>query len=591
MTQDNVSDYMSIESILAIECGSTVTQAILIDRVDGEYRMVARGEAPSSVEPPWSNVTASVQMALNQLTDVIGWRFLDERGQIIRPEHQEGGVDVVVAVASAGEPMRLVLGGIMHDVSLSSARRALSTSYAIIEGTVALDRRESSVLNTDIQGQVDLIQEVKPDLILIVGGVDGGASGPVLQAAEAAALACSTMPDGMRPIIIYAGNTALRQQVAEIVGADAELRSIDNVRPSMEIETPGPLQGEIEELYRQQKLERLPGFATLADWSPVPVLPTAKAFAHSLHYLAEMNNINVLGADVGGATVTIGALVDGQFDLAIRSDLGLSYNAAHILEQVPVESIMRWLPFELGPVEIENALHNKALRHRTLPHSREDLYLEQAVAREVLRLTLGDLARRWPAGSSRIYPDLSPKFHLIVGRGGAVANAPHYGQAALILLDALQPVGVSGLAVDKFGLLAPLGAVAMVNPLAASQVMDRDALLNLGTVVAPVGSAREGEVALTFKIEYQDGRSLEVEVPYGSLEVIPLPAGQTALLELRPTRRFDVGLGSAGQAGTTKVEGGIIGIIIDARGRPLPISDDPEEQREKVQRWLWDMGS
>jgi hypothetical protein len=158
-------------------------------------------------------------------------------------------------------------------------------------------------------------------------------------------------------------------------------------------------------------------------------------------------------------------------------------------------------------------------------------------------------------------------------------------------LDALQPVGVAGLALDQPGLLALLGAVATVTPLTAAQVMERDALLNLGTVVAPVGMAREGEVALTFKIEYQDGRFLEVEVPYGSLEVIPLPAGQTATLELRPTRRFDVGLGSKGQAGTTEVEGGVIGIIIDARGRPLPIAEDPDEQREKVQRWLWDMGS
>jgi hypothetical protein len=116
-------------------------------------------------------------------------------------------------------------------------------------------------------------------------------------------------------------------------------------------------------------------------------------------------------------------------------------------------------------------------------------------------------------------------------------------------------------------------------------------LLNLGTVVAPIGSAREGEIALSFKIEYEDGRALEVEVAYGSLEVIPLPAGQVANLELRPTRRFDVGLGIKGQAGKTQVQGGFLGIVIDARGRPLPIAADPEQQREKMQRWLWDMGS
>jgi hypothetical protein len=106
-----------------------------------------------------------------------------------------------------------------------------------------------------------------------------------------------------------------------------------------------------------------------------------------------------------------------------------------------------------------------------------------------------------------------------------------------------------------------------------------------------VGAGREGEVVLRFRIEYEDGRTLKVEVLHGSLEVIPLPVGQTANLELRPSRKFDVGLGTRGLAGTTKVEGGVIGIIIDARGRPLPTATDPEQQQEKVQRWLWDMGS
>jgi hypothetical protein len=586
-------DYMAIESILALDCGSTRTRAILIDQVGGEYRLIAHAEAPSTVEPPWNDVVASVRHAVTGLSEISGWRFLDERGHIITPEHQEGGVDAVVATTSAGKPLRLVISGIMRDVSLVSAQRALSTSYVVVEGTISLDRREDGThrTNDDIEGQLHLIQELEPDAVVIVGGVDGGASRPVLQSVQAVALACATLPESARPPVIYAGNTELRSRAAEIVGADAELRAVDNVLPRIGLENPSPLQTEIEELYRQAKMERLPGFATLASWSPVQVLPTAKALAHTIRYLARLDGINVLGVDVGGATATIATVVDEQPYLTIRSDLGLSYNAARLLDREPVESILRWLPFEMAPTEVRNELHNKALRYRILPQTRQDLLLEQALAREVLRVTLAEIAPRWPKGPSLIYPDLLPKFHLIVGGGGVLSNAPNYGQAALILLDALQPVGVSGLALDNIGLLAPLGAVAMVNPMAATQVVEKDALLNLGTVVAPVGTGREGDIALTFKIVYEDGRSLEVEVPYGSLEVIPLPTGQTASLELRPTRRFDVGLGTKGQAGTTKVEGGLIGIMIDARGRPLPIADDPEAQREKMQRWLWDMGS
>jgi hypothetical protein len=589
MTQD----YTSAESILALDCGSTTTQALLIDWVDGEYRLVARTEAPSTIEPPWNDMVASVRHAVTQMSELTGWPLLNERGQIMSPQHQLGGVDTVVVITSASTPLRLVLAGVMRDVSLVSAQRALSTTYAIVEGVVSLDRRDDSThsVNDDIQGQIDLLQRLNPDAIVIVGGVDGGASRPVLQAAEAVAIANYAMPQSNRAAIIYAGNTELRSQVAEIVGAEAELRAIDNVRPSLQLENPGPLQAEVEGLYRQRKMEGLPGFSTLSSWSPVPVLPTAKAFAYTIQYLAQQDGINVLGVDVGGGASTVAAVVDEKLDLTIRSDLGLSHNADRILDQVTVESVSRWLPFEIDPTELRNILYNKSIRHRTLPQTREELLLEQAVAREILRLTLDDLRLHWSNGTSNPYATLLPKFHLLVAAGGVLANAPSYGQAALMLLDAVQPIGVAGMVLDRYRLIAPLAAVAMVNPPAAAQVMEKDALLHLGTVVAPVGTARVGDIALAFKIEYEDGRLLEVEVPYGSLEMIPLPEGQTANLELRPTRRFDVGLGTKGQAGTTRVEGGVIGIIIDARGRPLPMAQDPNEQREKMQRWLWDMGS
>jgi len=60
----------------------------------------------------------SVKQAIQQLSEVTGWLFLDDRGQLITPERQNSGVDTVVATTSASEPLRLVLAGIMRDVSL-----------------------------------------------------------------------------------------------------------------------------------------------------------------------------------------------------------------------------------------------------------------------------------------------------------------------------------------------------------------------------------------------------------------------------------------------------------------------------------------
>jgi hypothetical protein len=239
--------------------------------------------------------------------------------------------------------------------------------------------------------------------------------------------------------------------------------------------------------------------------------------------------------------------------------------------------------------EAYNRILNKALRPMTVPDTNEDLLLEQAVAREAISLTVERASKRW-LDSGASYPGLLPPVDLIVGRGGVLSQAPQLRQAALLLLDALQPTGVCALALDKASLLPQLGALASVEPLAAAQVVARDGFINLGTVISVVGTARQGAVALRVKMEYHDGQIIELEVPYGALEVMPLPQGHKAVVELRPSSRFDVGLGKKGRGGTTEVEGGSVGIIVDARGRPLSLPGHKERARKKIQEWMWEVG-
>jgi len=114
--------------------------------------------------------------------------------------------------------------------------------------------------------------------------------------------------------------------------------------------------------------------------------------------------------------------------------------------------------------------------------------------------------------------------------------------------------------------------------------------LTAGTVIALSGTARQGDTALRLDIRYQGGRTIQEEVSFGSLRVIPLQPGQHASLELHPAPGFDVGLGQPGQSATAEAEGGTIGIMIDARGRPLPIPDDGEDRRQRMQAWLDGIG-
>jgi hypothetical protein len=577
----------SIQSILAIDCGSTQTRTFLIGLVEDEYRLIAWAEAPSTLGPPWHDVAVSVRQAVDRMAATTGLRILDEQGQILILEGQPGGVDAVVGTTSANGPLRLILVAPTQQAPLESAQRALSHSYAIIEGLVTAQKGQGDVLIDDLESQVRLVQELAPDAIVVLGGEDGSASQAVLASLEAMDLASASLQQAQGcPPVIYVRNGSSRPEVEQAAGAGTRLQVVDDLQAALKV------------LQLQRRTQDLPVYETLEAWDLAQTLPTASAQAYTTQFLAQYaigdqgrlaeQMANVLTVDVGGTTTAAAVVLDGLPDLFVWNGLGTSYTMSRILNHVALESVLSWLPYPLDATEARTILLNKELRPHTLPQTLPDLFLEQAVTREIL----GWISTAWVGGQKAgAGAGTAPQFDLIVGTGGVLGNAPNPGLAALVLLDGLQPVGISSLALDLLGLMATAGAVASISPLAAVQLMKRDALLKLGTVVAPMGTTSAGQVALTVKIEYKDGRAMEVSAPFGALEVLPLPAGQRATLEIRPAPRFSLPGATRGRAITKEVEGGVLGVIIDVRGRPLSRAEDAEEQRARNRCWLSNLGA
>ena len=580
------ADYR-VESILVADCGSTMTKSAVVDLVEGQYRLVTQVEVPSTVEAPWEDVSQGVEHAVAQIERASGRILFDEQGLLITPERAGGqGVDAFVITTSAVPPLRIVLAGLVQGLSLASARRAARSIYADVVEVIALDdvtERRSE------EERVRLIQQARPDVICIVGGTDGGATTALADLARVVTLACSRLEEEKRPVVIFAGNADMRLEVAQIIGEEAHLKVVDNVRPTLDVENLSPLREEIETIHRERKMAGLPGLAVLNAWNPQAIMTTAQAQSRVIEYLARKYGPQkgVLGVDIGGATTVVTVQLDGLTQQIIRTDLGTSYSVERVLDQVEMDDILRWVPFSIEEGEARNLLLNKSLRPTTLPATHETLLLEQALAREALRLALTEARETWPVGQASPYPHLSPMFEPIVGSGGVLSCAPRPGQAALILLDAIQPIGVSTLVLDRRGFVAAMGAMASVNPLAAVQAASLGGLVNLGTVIAPVGQGREGEIALRLKVEELH---LEMDVPYGSLEVYRLPASEPLTLQVRPQRHFDVGWGP-GRGRKIQFSGGSVGLIIDARGRPLTLPPDRDRRQAKVQEWLWGMGA
>ncbi|MBC7224115.1 MAG: glutamate mutase L, partial [Anaerolineae bacterium] len=283
--------------------------------------------------------------------------------------------------------------------------------------------------------------------------------------------------------------------------------------------------------------------------------------------------------DLGAHTTAIAAQRGTAFALRALPGLGMAAWGDGRLKP-EAERLAAWLPEDISPEEVLEVAATLSAYPFTMAQGGWELLAEQALAREVIAHALAEAGMR---------PGLP--WDLMVGGGGFLAHLPRPGQVALVLLDALQPVGVSLLAVDATFLGPALGVIAAASPLAAAQVLEQDAFLKLGTTVCLDGHGREGDLALRVRVRYQDGDTLAVEVRAGGLEVIPLPLGEKAELELRPSRGFSLGPGHRGRVTRVHADGGLLGVVVDARGRPLRLPEEPEARRQKVQEWHWALGA
>jgi len=574
--------------ILATDCGSTTTKAILILREDGHYRLKVRGEAPTTVESPYDDVTVGVLNALAEVEELSGLRLV-EGGRIALPRSPAGvGADVFVSTSSAGGGLQMMVAGVVRSMTAESAERAALGAGAIVMDVVAADdgREEHE--------RIERIRRLRPDMVLLSGGTDGGTKTHVVEMAEML-LAADPRPRlgiGYKIPLIYAGNKDARAEVQQIIGDKTALQIVENLRPTLEQERLGEARATVHRLFLEHVMQQAPGYNKLMSWTSAPIMPTPHAVGNMVQTVASQRGIDVLAVDIGGATTDIFSVFGEVFNRTVSANLGLSYSICNVLKEAGVENISRWLPFPMDKADLTNRLRNKMIRPTTIPQTREDLFLEQAVAREALRLALvhhrslatglkgvqidrsiGDILSQEGAGETLVN---MMNLGLIIGSGGVLSHAPQRSQAALMMIDAFQPEGVTELAVDSIFMMPQLGVLAQVLPEAAMEVFERDCLIFLGACIAVRGQPRPGKPALKLRIP-----DLNLDKTYlaGDLEVIPLEDGKEVTAEIEPIGRLDAGAGP-GKSLQRKLKGGVVGLMIDARGRPLPW---PASEQERVE--------
>jgi uncharacterized protein (TIGR01319 family) len=592
-----------ISVILATDCGSTTTKAILIEKKGNEYRLIVRGEAPTTVEAPFEDVTMGVLNAVGEVEELTGRKLLDDKGQIISPAKGNVGTDIYISTSSAGGGLQMMVAGVVRSMTAESAERAALGAGAIVMDVIASNDKRLP------HQQIQRIRHLRPDMILLSGGIDGGTTTHVVEIAEliSAADPKPRLGIGYKLPIIYAGNVDAREAIKETLQDKVDLDIVDNLRPVLERENLLPAREKIHDLFMEHVMAQAPGYRKLMTWTDAPIMPTPGAVGLIIKTIADLEGIEVVGVDIGGATTDIFSVFTGVFNRTVSANLGMSYSVSNVFAETGLENVMRWVPFHMDERDLRNRVKNKMIRPTTIPQMMEELIFEQAIAKEALRLafiqhksfatalkgiqqqrTIADAFDQSMGGLTLVN---MMTLNMLVGSGGVLSHAPRRQQAALMLIDGFLPEAITRLAVDSIFMMPQLGVLSTVHPKAATQVFDKDCLIHLGTCIAPVGESKEEREILNYKFTMPDGKTVEDSIKYREMKRIPLGLDEktgiplTCKAELNPHRGFDIGAGKGNKIETT-LHGGVTGIILDCRGRPFNLPTDPKIRVQKLKEWM-----
>ena len=565
--ENETQETKALASFLIAECGTVNTTVALFDVAAGTYRLVSQATAPTTAAEPWLNIMEGVYIAIQQLEAITGRAFLTPQRKLITPARQNGsGIDQFVAIASAATPLSTSLVGLFDEVSLASGRRVLASTYTKIANSLSLGQEQNEEKHL-----AALIAE-RPDLIFIVGGTDGGAEQRLLHLVETVSIGIGPLA-AKRPVqVLFAGNKHLRERVRELLKDRTKVHVAENVRPNLETENLADAVRIVNELYSDVKIGTLPGVHTLHEWHQQPIIPTVQAFATIAKYFAALHKGRVLGVDLGSNSVSVLVADAHQVQIHMRTDLGMGQPVINLLDEVEPAAIARWVPQTISDEEIRDFIFHKSLNPQTIPTTELESFLEQAIARELIRC---------------VTPEPLPSFNILLARGQTLTNTPRPGQAILLLLDALQPTGIFSVALDKYGVLPALGALAIYQPLAVVQALEAGVLSDLGWVIVPSGKGQAGQSVVKGLVESPRGQ-FDLDVEYGRIDTTILDSGQVADITLQPDKRINLGFGT-GKGKKLSVRGGAVGLVVDARGRPLAAPDD-DKRLDQIRKWYWDVG-
>jgi len=553
-----------------IDVDYQTAQAVLFGRVEGRGRFISGSAVQSTAIPPIDDASVGARQSLRGIEDHTGLRIVGPDGVDV-PSRGEQGVDVIAVTGLPAVPVRLAMLALgetpMSGPMLAAARRTVT----VVEVLTARVRTSDGTLSGALLENA--IREFRPDALVLLQGNQVDA-----EWAATIGTLTSLVTDEIVNLIIIVASDQYQQQAAQAIGERADLRGIDPVEfPVGDIAA--ALETELQALYDG----RVDTAALVTATAPTPFVSRVRAADLVTRFVARRREQSVVAVDIADGAMVHWATPQ-QSDVQVRPDIDLGHHIRAIFN-ADLGALSQWLPVAVSHEDLSHWILNRALRPSTVAESLHDMLIERAILVELLRTVWTGLA-----ASRQSDVDL-----ILAGR--PFSTMPDPALAALALLDAIQPDpegGVVEMVLDTDGLVAAAGALGEQSPALAADVVEHDLIHPFATALVVRGSGTDGQLAVRGEVQNAQGETVRFTVPHGSIHRIAVDDGTTASLSLFCEGGCTIGGRSELTGIAIGPEGelrpGQLGLIIDARGRPINQQVEPGLRTGRVQNWFEDLG-
>lgn len=564
-----------VSTYLGIELAAQRTRAWLFDNESGVFQLKAQVD-----EPDYGDKREMIHQVLRELEKSSGQRLHTKHGKLfdINKDKNSSGLKGVGISYSMGKPIRATIIGVSEKFSLAPLRRLLQ--FFNVEIVLELDlQKEPNVSN-----QLETLISTAYDLVVLAGGVDAGPEKALRAVINNLRLVAQLRGKTNRPQIVYAGNKELADYAKLEIEIEDDLYLAGNIQPESGREDLSFAFNAVLKAIQRVRIKEFPEFEDFSGDPDIRFLPSEFGRGRIDHWL-EQTQIN------GKGLLHIHLEPDHGHILAVRDGLRMGLWQANDLDQIPIEALKSLINLPVSDFNLTSYIRNKQLHPGFVPVTIEDLNIEFALTSYRIRKLLEGLSGLYDQFLYSPEQGLVDNFEPIMLSGSSLTKFLPLRHSFMAALDQILPRGITTIVLDEFQLMGTLGILAEFDNMLPTQLVDSDAFTSLATVINVVSPNAFRRIVLRVEVDEGDkGYRQHHQIHQSELKRLETMNNHEIRVYLAPERDTDVGMGMPGLGGWVNTTSSSLGIIIDARGRPLRLPTDEKDRQELWHDWLWEMG-